>query len=138
MADEFLIAALATGSTPANWTKVETLLGTNDISLRALEWSYEPYSEYKKLADGKIKGVGAPKAIWSFKGLRFDQRENIKDFCTAMSSDVYIRTPTNETNAGVRIWDDFQAVMSWMPRSELVGLNAVEEIEITFTLLVAV
>lgn len=136
MTDQFLIATLATGINPANWTTVESLLGAEDITLRALEWSFNPYSKYIKLHDGKIRGVGAPIAVWSFKALRPEQRENLRDFCTGISADVYIRTPTNDTVAGVRQWGNFQAIMNWMTRSELVGINYVEIIEITFTMLV--
>ena len=138
MTDQFLIAALATGSNPANWTTLESLLGTNDVTLRAVEWTFEGSSSYVTLASGKTRGLGYPIAKWTFKALRPEQRENIRDFCTGLSADVYIRTPTNETSTGTRVWDDYQAIMNWMNRSELIGVNYVEEIEITFSNLIPV
>lgn len=145
MTDQFLIALEATGSNPVNWTTVESLLtgtlpGNADITLRALEWSFEPYSRYDNLGNGHDKGRGFPVARWTFKGLRLEQRENLRDFCTGVSANVYIRTPTNETAAGVRIWDDFLGILHWVQRSELAsdGLNMVEMVELTFTHLEAI
>jgi hypothetical protein len=136
----FLIAALATGSNPDNWSQVETLLLTAsaDVTLRALEWEYQPYSKAVVLGDGAQRGLGYPRARWLFKGLRPEQRENLKDFVASLSSEVYIRTPTNETSAGVRVWDDFQCLMHWTAEPELVGVNSVEGVEIRFTHLVAI
>lgn len=136
----FLIAALATGSDPDDWTEVQDLLSaaSADITLRALEWEYQPYSKAATLGDGTKRGLGYPRARWLFKGLRPEQRENLKDFISALSAEVYIRTPTNETAAGVRTWDDFSALAHWTEGPELVGVNHVEMIELVFTHLVAV
>ena len=140
MTDEFMIGA-STNSNPASWSVVSTLLSSvsNDVTLRALDWSFEPCSEYITLADGKTRGVGLPRAIWKFRSLRTKQRENLRDFCPGVSSIVYIRTPTNETIEGVRVWGDFLAIAHWAQRSEMVddGLEKVDEIEITFSHLVA-
>lgn len=138
---DFLIAALATGSNPDNWSVVSTLLSSAsaDISsARALEWEYQPYSRAVVKGNGLKQGLGYPRARWLFKGLRFEQRENLKDFCAALSAEVYIRTPTNETTAGARTWDDFSAILNWTESTELVGVNHVENIELVFTHLVAV
>lgn len=136
----FLIAALATGSDPDDWTEVQDLLSavSGDITLRALEWEYQPYSKSVILGDGTQRGLGYPRARWLFKGLRPEQRENLKDFCSALSAEVYIRTPTNETAAGVRTWDDFSGILQWTTEPEQVGLNYVEMVELIFTHLVAV
>lgn len=136
----FLIAALATGSDPDDWTEVQDLLSTTslDVTLRALEWKYQPYSKSVILGDGTQRGLGYPRARWLFKGLRPEQRENLKDFCSALSAEVYIRTPTNETAAGVRTWDDFSGILQWTTEPEQVGLNYVEMVELIFTHLVAV
>jgi hypothetical protein len=144
MADQFLIALEVTGSNPAGWSVLSTLLasgtGAGDITLRSLEWAFEPYSKYDKLANGQDKGRGFPVARWTFKGLRIEQRENLRDFCSGPSANVYIRTPTNETSAGVRTWDDFLGIVHWVQRAELAsdGLNMVEMVELTFTHLVAI
>lgn len=135
MADEFLIATTADPD-PLNWTQVETLLSSvsGDITLdRALEWEFQPYASSVTLGDGTKFGVGFPIVSWKFRALRPEQRENLKDFCAALSGDVYIRTPTNETSAGVRVWDDFQAKMKWTDGYEIIGIEAVEEVVIQFT-----
>ncbi len=136
----FLIAALATGSDPDDWTEVQNLLSavSLDVTLRTLEWEYQPYSRSVILGDGTQRGLGYPRARWLFKGLRPEQRENLKDFCSALSAEVYIRTPTNETAAGVRTWDDFSGILQWTTEPEQVGLNYVEMVELIFTHLVAV
>lgn len=134
----FLIAAFATGADPDDWTEVQDLLSAAslDITLRTLVWEYQPYSKVEIVGDGTQFGRGFPRARWLFKGLRPEQRENLKDFITALSADVYIRTPTNETAAGVRVWGDFSGIAHWTAGPELVGLNQVEMVEVTFTHLV--
>jgi len=136
----FLIAALATGSNPDNWSIVETLLSSvsADITLRTLDWGYQSYSSYDELGNGARLGKGYPRARWTFRGTRPEQRENLKDFCPSLSAQVYIRTPTNETAAGVRIWGDFLCWMHWTVGEELVGLEVVEMVELTFTHLEAI
>ena len=138
---DFLIAASATGSDPNNWSVVSTLLstGSGDVtSARALQFDYEPFSKYVTLANGHKKGLGYPVAHWVFKALRPAQRENLRDFCTGVSADVYIRTRLTETTAGAETWGDFSAIMKWKEGAELIGVNYVEVIEITFTHLEAV
>jgi len=135
MADEFLLDNTS-DSNPATWNQVATLLSTvsGDITLaRALEWSYQPYARAVQLHNGQVRGLGYPIAVWRFGALRFEQRENLKDFCSGLSTNVYIRTPTNETAGGVRIWDDFLAIMKWTTESEIVGLDVVEQVILTFT-----
>jgi len=133
--DTFLIAEKATGSDPDDWTEVEDLLSSvsSDVTLRALDWEFQPYATYQTLGDGLRKGRGSPVGRWKFGALRPEQRENVRDFCTGLSAEVYIRTPTNETASEVRVWRDYLATMHWTPNEEIVGVNAVEEIEIMFT-----
>lgn len=138
---DFLIAALATGTDPNNWSVVDTLLSnvSSDITGdRATEWEFIPYASEAGLANGKRFGRGYPIARWKFRALRPEQRENLRDFCTGLSADVYIRTPTNETSAGSRTWDDFQAILQWTSGAELVGVNYVEEVVLEFTHLIAI
>ena len=139
-ADTFLIAAKITGSNPDDWTTVESLLASvsGGITLRALEWEYQSYAEKVVLGNGQDLGRGYATARWSFGGLRPEQRENLRDFCTGLSAEVYIRTPTNETAAGVRTWGDFLAIAHWTEGPELVEVNHVSEPWIAFTHLVAV
>lgn len=140
--NEFLLAALATGADPDDWTSVESLLSAVDEepSMRTLDWEFAPAVKFAKLADGTTKAIGLPVARWTFKYLRPEQRENLRDFCAGMSAEVYIRTKTNETSAGARTWGDYQAIMSWMERGEIIsdGLSYVEMVEISFTHLIQV
>lgn len=118
----------------ANWSTVASLLApSGDITVdRALEWEYQPYAEAVELASGNVRGLGLPVVTWKFRALRPEQRENLKDFCSALSADVYIQTPTNETAAGVRTWKKYQAIMKWTTTYELVGVDYVEDIVLRF------
>ena len=140
MTDQFLLGSSASAD-PASWSIVATLLsnGSGDITEgRALEWEFQPYAEYETLGNGQTMGQGYPVITWTFKALRPDQRENLRDFCTGMSTTVYIRTPTNETTAGAKIWDDFLCILHWTTRAELVGVNYIEQVVLTFTHCVAI
>lgn len=135
VADEFLLDDTSDPD-PLTWGAVEDLLTavSSDITIgRALEWEFQPYTKGVTLGDGHVLGVGAPVATWKFRALKPEQRENIKDYCAGLSADVYIRTPTNETVAGVRVWKNYQAIMKWTDSFEIIGVDAVEEIVITFT-----
>ena len=136
MADNtFLIAAKATGADPDDWTEVETLLSnaSADVTLRALDWEFQTCSRVQRLGDGTDLGRGSPRARWTFGGLRPEQRENLKDFCSGLTAEVYIRTPENETTAGVRDWGDYLCIMHWTAGPELVGTEWVEQVEMVFT-----
>lgn len=123
-------------SNPANWNAVSTLLSSvsGDITAdRALEWEYQPYSSSKELDNGYRRGLGFPVVTWKFRALRPEQRENLKDFCSTLAADVYIQTPTNETTSGARVWKNYRAIMKWTDSFELVGVDYVEEVVLTFT-----
>ncbi len=133
--DEFLLDNTSDAD-PETWVSVESLLSSVSADIttdRALEWEHQPYVRGVKLGDGHVQGLGAPVVTWKFRALRPEQRENLKDYCAALSSDVYIRTPTNETSAGARVWKNYQAVMKWTDSFEIIGVDAVEEVFITFT-----
>jgi len=136
MANEFLID-VNTDPTPATWVTVESLLAGYDISLDALNWSHEDFSRYERIGNGYMKGYGLPIVRWTFRALKPVQRENLRDYCTSLTSEVYIRTPSNETAAGVRIWKDYLCLMNWVTRAEVMGYDAIEEVEIVFTRCIA-
>jgi len=132
MTDEFLLADNSDDD-PTTWTAVEDLLAdSTDITLRALEWEYRPFATTLELSDGSLKGMGFPVVKWTFRALRELQRENLRDFCTGLSANVYIRTPTNEFVSSARVWKDFLCKMYWQPAEEIVGVNAVEDVVIEF------
>jgi hypothetical protein len=135
----FLIASLATGPDPDDWDVVEDELAaiSLDITLRALEWEYQSYVSTVRLANGQDFGRGYPTAAWKIT-LRPEQREYFREYCSGLSADVYIRTPTNETSSGELAWSDFQAIMHWTAGPELYAVNAVEEVTMIFTHMVQV
>jgi len=133
-ATDYLLAAKATGNDPDDWSVVATLLGdsTDITSDRALDWTFQPYVNYVSLADGTRFGRGSPVVTWTFRALRPLQREALRDFCLSLSSEVYIRTPTNEYQSGARVWRDYLCTMLWTPAAEIIGVNAVEDVQIIF------
>lgn len=136
--NDFLIATYATGTDPENWTTVSSLLSSvsSDITAaRALTWEIQPFSKYVTIGDGSTNGLGFPVVKWTFKDLRVEQRENLRDFISGTSAQLYIRTATNETSAGVRTWQDYLCIGHWMQRSEVIadGLDYAEMIELRFT-----
>jgi hypothetical protein len=133
MTDEFLLAD-NTDSDPNNWTAVSTLINDSaDITVdRSLDWEYQPYLRFIDLQNGGRLGAGSPFVRWTFRALRELQREALRDFCTSLSAEVYIRTPTNEFVTGARVWKDFLCQMLWMTDEERIGVNAVEDIVIEF------
>jgi len=132
MTDEFLIGDDASAD-PADWSTVESLLAGGDVQVTSLAWTHEDFSRYEKLSNGHTTGLGYPVVTWTFRALSADQREALRDFCPGLSADVYIRTPTNETVAGVRQWKDYLCIMHWVERSEIVDFAYVEQVELRFT-----
>lgn len=125
-------------SDPNDWSTVASLLSSvsNDVTAaRALEWSFEPYSDYKLTGNGDAIGRGLPVVTWVFSALRLEQRENLRDFIPDVTADVYIRTPTNETVAGVRVLKDYACKAKWVQRAEILqdGIDIAMRVEITFT-----
>ena len=134
-ANTFLIGAIAS-SDPDDWSVVTTLLSSvsSDItSARALEWEHNPFAVYKTLGNLESRGYGLPVVRWKFGALRTEQRENLRDFISGTTTELYIRTSTNETVAGVRVWKDYRCLAKWVQRPELVyhGDN-VMQVEILF------
>ena len=134
-ANTFLIGAIASAD-PDDWSVVTTLLSSvsGDISsARTLEWEHNPYSVYKTLGNLATRGYGLPVVRWKFAALRTEQRENLRDFVLAVTTELYIRTATNETVSGARVWKDYLCLAKWVQRPELVyhGEN-VMQVEILF------
>jgi len=126
-----------TNSDPDTWSVVSTLLSSvsSDITVDgALESDYQPFSGYINLGDKVTRGIGLPVASWRFKALRLEQRENLRDFVSSQTTEVYIRTRTNETVDGVRVWKDFLCLAKWVERPEINqdGIDAVMQVIINF------
>ena len=136
-ANTFLIGTTAS-SDPDDWSVLATLLSSSssDVSVaRALDWGFEPYSKYVKMSSGDMRGLGYPVVTWRFAALRIGQRENLRDFVPDVTSDVYIRTQTNETVSGVAVWKDYLCKATWRQGAEVIetGLGNVRMVEIKFT-----
>lgn len=72
--------------------------------------TFSQYASVVELADGSKRGVGAPVATWHWGFLSREMRDQLRHFCTEVSSVVYIRTYTKD-NAGAPKY--FLCQMSW-------------------------
>lgn len=102
------------------------------------DWSYRPYANSVKLGNGHDKGMGYPSATWRWNQLPDAAREVLRTLCPGLSSNVYIRTPINETSSGVKTWKTFQAIMHWTPEDEDKQAGRTLGIVVVFTHLVEV
>lgn len=75
-------------------------------------WTYTQYPTQIQLPNGKIRGMGFPKATWHWGYLEADEREALRVFCVGKSAEVFIKTPTNEDNSGLS-YSVFQCIMVW-------------------------
>ena len=97
------------------------------------DFEYFASSEVITLADGSIRGMGAPRVIWQWNILSTAQRDVLKAFCPTGSSEVFISTPIE----GGLYYEDFEAVMIW-PAEETRDVESVRDLEIEFRMLVRV
>lgn len=102
------------------------------------DWSFKPYASVAKLGNGHDKGMGFPSAVWRWNQLHDKQREILRTLCPGLSSNVYIRTPVNETSSGAKTWKNFQAIMHWTPEDEDKQVGRTLGIVLLFTHLVEV
>lgn len=101
------------------------------------DWSYQPFAESIRLADGTVKGQGFPVAIWRFNHLSNENRQILRALIPNLSALLYIHTPTNETDLyGDFIWGDFYAVAEWTPEDEDKAADQTLGFIITFTHLI--
>jgi hypothetical protein len=131
---EFRIATTSGGLASAN-SLLSTILAGYDKHYEP-EYSFKPQSSFIDVPNGGRRAMGKPVAIWKWAGLRFEQRQLLRAFCTGLSTLVYIKTATNETSSGTRTFTRYSAWMNWNPQTELIGVNYVEQVEIIFTGLV--
>lgn len=106
----------------------------------APDWTFQPFSAAIKLGNGKLKGQGFGIVKWRWNIAHDTWREALRDYCPspALSSEVYIFTPVNETASGVKTWKAFQCVMNWTPEDETKGGGKTLGLLIVFTHLVEV
>ena len=97
--DEFAI-----GLTEMDLTNIEEL----DVPLESPKSEYEPYARIVNLGSGGRRGVGFPRAMWTFGLLTVEQRDQLKEFCPGASAQVVIRTKLNDDT-----YMNFDATMIW-------------------------
>jgi hypothetical protein len=116
------------GSSLIGMTNLESLTTALPVPR---SWFY-PFSEYVMTGNGKKRGIGLPRARWVFPVLTTEQRDQLREFCEDPSTDVFIRTATNEDDDA---YATFSGVMHWVEEEErLAGFRF--EVEILFTELV--
>lgn len=99
--------------------------------------TYQEYSRLVKLADGTSLRQGYPVATWTWGVLTRQQRDQLKYFCSAHSTAIYIRTKTNETASSVEEYKKFLCVMLW-PEAEEKDAARRRDFVLTFTHMVVV
>jgi hypothetical protein len=105
----FKIGTLAGGT--AGTTNLESLT----TPVLPPKSTYSPYTSLKELADGSMRGVGAPVVTWRWSFLTHEMRDQLRLFCTGASASVYIRTYIKDS-AGIPNY--FLAKMIWPSVSE--------------------
>lgn len=67
-----------------------------------------------KLGDNSMRELGSPMVEWQFGFITQAQRDTLRTYCTGVSAQVYIKTPTTEKISGVsNAAQTFLAQMIW-------------------------
>lgn len=90
------------------------------------------YSVTVKLANGKTRGLGYPRATWHYGYLTTAQYETMRDFCTGSSASVYIATLINDGTFAA-----YSAIMS-VPENYIMRAGRYVDVTFQFTNLVSV
>lgn len=125
---EFKIALLSAGDNPNNWDALASILDGPEP-----DWSYRPYQEAVMLGNGQKRGMGFPSATWTWRGISETDRETLRGYCSGLSAEVYVATPTNETTSGARDWINASAIMQWMDEDEEKNVNHTLDFQVEFT-----
>ncbi len=93
-------------------------IGTTQIGMINLEnlatpvippdWDFSDYSDEITLPNGRVRGIGYPRATWRWGFLEIAERTMLRTFCAGKSANVYIKT---FNNAGT--YKIYSAVMVW-------------------------
>lgn len=82
------------------------------------QWTFTPFADHRELADGTRLGVGSPQATWHWDHRDDVHLEALRALCPGLSANLFIRTPTNDTSSGARVWETFSCIMLWPPIDE--------------------
>jgi hypothetical protein len=124
---------------PDNWMLLFDLISVAGKPVDP-EWTFNPYSDVRKLGSGNLRGRGFASATWHWNILRDSQREILRSFCPApaLTSKGYIRTPINETSSGEKTWKNFFVIINLPVGDEDKQAGKVLGLTIAFTNLVEV
>jgi hypothetical protein len=95
---------------------VETLFG----DINAPKPSYISYVDHFDLGDGTRRGVGRPRATWSWGLLSVTHRDLLRAYCPGDSARVYVRTRRYESADGMAT---FTAVVLWPAEEQRDSLS---------------
>jgi hypothetical protein len=106
---------LALSSASSDIVDIPTLLGiVGNISSHPL-----PSVEQVILGDGNLRGLGLPGTVWEMGYLERSQRKALRVFCPGASADVWITTPTNDSDDAIAT---YACVMKWpFPENRMAG-----------------
>ena len=90
---------------------------------------YQPYSQMLPLSSGSVRGGGWAAATWSWGFLTRAQRDQLRTFCPAASSDVWIRTRTMDSDDAYQV---YRGIMVWPVEQEEKDAGRRINFEITF------
>lgn len=121
MASEFKI-----GSTLLGITSLDALT----VPLLDPSTTFQNYSQLLDLGSGLKRGAGYPIAKWIYVFLSQAQREQLREFCTGASAEVYIRTRTRDEDLYATLFKTYKAVMIWPEQEEYRNSR---RLDITFT-----
>lgn len=120
------------GTAPGNMVNLETLFA----SVRGIYTAKaDPvdYSQPTRLGDGSLKGNGWLQTTWHFDYLSLANYNVLKGYCSGLSSQVYIRTRSNDGTFAT-----YTATMLWPEKEPERGSSlVVMDISIKFIKLVA-
>jgi hypothetical protein len=85
------------------------------IPIPAPQSPFKPFYDYRILADGSKRGLGAATAIWRWAYLTDEQRDELRAFCGDPSAVIFITTRTAENSDS---FATYAAIMNWPEEAE--------------------
>jgi hypothetical protein len=101
------------------------------LSIPDPEADFQNYASTVRLANGKIRGLGAPVVTWHYGYLRESQYDAIIAIITGASAEVYISTLTNGNTYAT------YSAIAVPPERYIIRVNKYMDITFRFTSLVA-
>jgi hypothetical protein len=86
------------------------MVNLETLGLRPPKSSFLPWLESVDLGNGRARGAGRPKALWTWGFITRAHRDILRAFCTGKSAAVFIRTRKNDT---ADAYATYSAIMLW-------------------------